>query len=114
MDQWSNSKTWFGKSLQTIRIESIPFLFHTVSWLNCLIFGLLRPARDPFYDQNITREFFRFWQEAGGKGEYVYIVEHALANGRLLSLPGEFIPLKKLILILISNFFFDREVFSIE
>jgi pimeloyl-ACP methyl ester carboxylesterase len=42
-------------------------------------------ARDPFYDSNITREFFRFWQEAGGKGEYVYIPEHSLANGHLVA-----------------------------
>ena len=42
-------------------------------------------ARDPFYDPNIPREFFRFWQEAGGKGEYVYITQHSLANGHLVA-----------------------------
>lgn len=42
-------------------------------------------ARDSFYDQNISREFFRSWQEAGGKGEYVYITQHSLANGHLVA-----------------------------
>ena len=42
-------------------------------------------ARDPFYDPNTAREFFRVWQEAGGKGEYVYITEHSLASGHLVA-----------------------------
>ena len=42
-------------------------------------------ARDSFYDPNIPREFFRFWEEAGGKGEFVYITQHSLANGHLVA-----------------------------
>jgi dienelactone hydrolase len=42
-------------------------------------------ARDPFYDPNIPPEFFRYWQEAGGKGEYVYIAEHSLASGHMVA-----------------------------
>ena len=29
----------------------------------------------------MTREFFRFWQEAGGRGEYIFVSEHQLPNG---------------------------------
>lgn len=42
-------------------------------------------ARDSFYDPNVSREFFRAWQEGGGKGEFVYIAEHKLANGHLVA-----------------------------
>ena len=42
-------------------------------------------ARDSFYDPDIPREFFRSWQEVGGKGEYVYITQHSLNNGHLVA-----------------------------
>ena len=38
-------------------------------------------ARDPLYDEATTREFFRSYREAGGRGEYVFVRDHALPSG---------------------------------
>jgi pimeloyl-ACP methyl ester carboxylesterase len=38
-------------------------------------------ARDPLYDEATTREFFRAYREAGGRGEYVFVRDHALPSG---------------------------------
>jgi hypothetical protein len=38
-------------------------------------------ARDPFYEEATTRQWFKAFTDAGGKGEYVYISDHSLENG---------------------------------
>ena len=38
-------------------------------------------ARDPLYDEATTREFFRAYREAGGRGEYVFVRDHPLPSG---------------------------------
>ena len=37
-------------------------------------------ARDPNYGGSSARDLFRFWQEAGGKGEFLFIEQHNLPN----------------------------------
>ena len=38
-------------------------------------------ARDGFYSETVTRQFFRAFMEAGGQGDYVFVAEHPLPNG---------------------------------
>ena len=38
-------------------------------------------ARDPLYDEATTRELFRAYREAGGRGDYVFVRDHALPSG---------------------------------
>lgn len=38
-------------------------------------------ARDVFYSETVTRQFFKAFMEAGGRGDYVFISEHPLQNG---------------------------------
>lgn len=38
-------------------------------------------ARDPFYREGVPQELFRFWQDAGGQGEFVFINDHSLPSG---------------------------------
>jgi dienelactone hydrolase len=38
-------------------------------------------ARDAFYSETVTRQFFKAFTGDGGRGEYIFISEHALQNG---------------------------------
>ena len=38
-------------------------------------------ARDPFYPDSVTRQFFDGWKSAGGSGRYLFIADHAGASG---------------------------------
>jgi dienelactone hydrolase len=38
-------------------------------------------ARDPFYTEVTTREFFRSWRETGAQAEYVFVADHSLPSG---------------------------------
>lgn len=38
-------------------------------------------ARDPFYDETVTRQFFESFTAAGGKGDYFYVQSHTLPIG---------------------------------
>lgn len=42
-------------------------------------------ARDEFYGETTTREFFRAHQQTGGLGKYVFIRDHTLPNGHLIA-----------------------------
>lgn len=42
-------------------------------------------ARDPFYNESTSREFFRTWREAGGQAEYVFVAEHSLPSGHAVA-----------------------------
>jgi pimeloyl-ACP methyl ester carboxylesterase len=44
-------------------------------------------AGDSYYGEVSTRQFFRAFMQSGGRGEYVLISDHALADGHLI--PGE-------------------------
>ena len=38
-------------------------------------------ARDPFYPDPITRQFFSAWKSGGGAGRYLFIADHPSASG---------------------------------
>jgi pimeloyl-ACP methyl ester carboxylesterase len=38
-------------------------------------------VRDPFYSETVTRQFFRWFSEAGGRGDYVLVTGHSLPSG---------------------------------
>jgi hypothetical protein len=40
-------------------------------------------ARDPLYKDGVPQELRRYWQEAGGRAEFVFIAEHSLPNAHL-------------------------------
>ena len=40
-------------------------------------------ARDPFYKDGVPQELRRYWQDAGGRSEFVFIAEHSLPNAHL-------------------------------
>jgi len=40
-------------------------------------------ARDPFYKAGMPQELHRYWQDAGGRAEFVFIAEHSLPNPHL-------------------------------
>jgi pimeloyl-ACP methyl ester carboxylesterase len=42
-------------------------------------------TRDLLYGERTTREFFRAYQEAGGRGEHVFVEKHDLPNGHLIA-----------------------------
>jgi dienelactone hydrolase len=42
-------------------------------------------ARDPFYKEGVPQELHRYWTDAGGKGDFVYISDHSLASGHMLA-----------------------------
>jgi len=45
----------------------------------------LYASRDIFYTEAVTRQFFKTFTAAGGRGEYVFVQEHALANGHQIA-----------------------------
>ena len=40
-------------------------------------------ARDPFYKEGVPQELHRYWQDAGGRAEFVFIAQHSLPNAHL-------------------------------
>ena len=40
-------------------------------------------ARDALYREGVAQELHRYWQEAGGRADFVFIGQHALTNGHL-------------------------------
>ena len=42
-------------------------------------------ARDPFYKDGVTRELHRYWQDAGGQAEYVFIDDPRLQSGHVIA-----------------------------
>jgi pimeloyl-ACP methyl ester carboxylesterase len=40
-------------------------------------------ARDPFYKDGVAQELHRYWQDAGGRAEFVFVAEHSLPNAHL-------------------------------
>jgi pimeloyl-ACP methyl ester carboxylesterase len=40
-------------------------------------------ARDPLYEDGVPRQLVDAWQHAGGRAEFVYVPDHALANAHL-------------------------------
>ena len=40
-------------------------------------------ARDPLYREGVPQELHRYWQDAGGRAELVYIAQHSLPNPHL-------------------------------
>ena len=46
---------------------------------------LIYAARDPFYKDGVAKELHKYWTDAGGKGEFVYIDEHNLQNGHVVA-----------------------------
>jgi dienelactone hydrolase len=45
-------------------------------------------ARDVFYSETVTRQFFNAFTNAGGRGDYVFIGEHSLQNGHGIASQG--------------------------
>lgn len=42
-------------------------------------------ARDPLYKEGVPQELFRFWQDAGGQGEFVFFKDHSLPSGHAIA-----------------------------
>ena len=42
-------------------------------------------ARDAFYSETVTRQFFQAFMDAGGHGEYIFVKDHSLQNGHLIA-----------------------------
>ena len=40
-------------------------------------------TRDPFYKDGVPQELLRYWQDAGGRAEFVFIAQHSLPNAHL-------------------------------
>ena len=40
-------------------------------------------ARDPLYKDDLPKELLRYWQDAGGRAEFVFIAQHSLPNAHL-------------------------------
>jgi pimeloyl-ACP methyl ester carboxylesterase len=40
-------------------------------------------ARDPLYNDDVPKELLRYWQDAGGRAEFVFIAQHSLPNAHL-------------------------------
>lgn len=40
-------------------------------------------VRDPFYKDGVPQELHRYWQDAGGGAEFVFIARHSLPNAHL-------------------------------
>jgi pimeloyl-ACP methyl ester carboxylesterase len=60
--------------LQTDRLASLAgATFAPTLWIYA--------ARDPYYDEAVTRQFFESFTGAGGKGDYFYVQSHALPMG---------------------------------
>ena len=77
-DKYSASDNQLRLNAQTVRLaaaakkNSVPSL-----WIYA--------ARDPFYNETTSRELFRAWREAGGKGDYIFVTEHSLAIGHMIT-----------------------------
>jgi pimeloyl-ACP methyl ester carboxylesterase len=42
-------------------------------------------SRDPFYREGVPQELYKYWTDAGGKGDFVYIAEHTLQSGHVVA-----------------------------
>ena len=42
-------------------------------------------SRDPFYKDGVAQELYKYWTDAGGKGEFNYISEHTLQSGHVVA-----------------------------
>lgn len=40
-------------------------------------------VRDPFYKEGVPQELHHYWQDAGGRAEFVFIAQHSLPNAHL-------------------------------
>jgi hypothetical protein len=40
-------------------------------------------ARDVFFKEGVPQELHGYWQEAGGRGEFVFIAQHSLPSAHL-------------------------------
>ena len=42
-------------------------------------------SRDPFYKDGVAQELHKYWTDAGGKGEFIYINDHNLQSGHVIA-----------------------------
>jgi pimeloyl-ACP methyl ester carboxylesterase len=42
-------------------------------------------AHDPWYREGVPQELHRYWQDAGGRSEFVFLADHALPSGHELA-----------------------------
>ena len=42
-------------------------------------------ARDPFYKEGVPQELHRYWLDAGGRGQFVFIDNHSLRSGHVIA-----------------------------
>ena len=42
-------------------------------------------SRDPFYKDGVAQERHKYWTDAGGKGEFIYISDHNLQSGHVVA-----------------------------
>lgn len=42
-------------------------------------------SRDPFYKDGMPKELHKYWTDAGGKGEFVFIDQHTLQSGHFVA-----------------------------
>ena len=42
-------------------------------------------SRDPFYKDGVAQELHKYWTDAGGKGEFIYISDHNLQSGHVVA-----------------------------
>ena len=42
-------------------------------------------ARDPFYKDGVAQGLHKYWTDAGGKGEFIYITDHNLQSGHFVA-----------------------------
>ena len=77
-DKYSSSDNQLRLDAQTVRLTQAAKRTSAPSiWIYA--------ARDPFYNEATTREFFRSWREAGGQAEYIYVSDHSLPSGHAVA-----------------------------
>lgn len=42
-------------------------------------------ARDPFYKEGVPQELHRYWRDAGGQGEFIFIDDPSLRRGHIIA-----------------------------
>lgn len=42
-------------------------------------------SRDPFYKEGVPQELHRYWRDAGGRAEFVFIDDHSLRSGHVIA-----------------------------
>ena len=77
-DKYSSSDNQLRLEAQTVRLTQAAKRTSAPSiWIYA--------ARDPFYNEATTREFFRSWREAGGEAEYIFVANHSLPSGHAVA-----------------------------